>query len=217
MSPSRHPGPDERRPGRLIVLEGGEGSGKSTQAVLLSEALGAVLTHEPGGTPLGAALRGILLDDLHGPLADRTEALLMAADRAQHASELILPTLRGGRHVVCDRYIGSSVAYQGHGRGLDPAWVQELSVWAVDGLLPDLVVLLDVDETLAASRTGRPRDRIEAAGAAFHRRVRAGFLAQAQADPRRWVVVDGSDTVSGVQGEIARAVEQRLGLVAARR
>jgi dTMP kinase len=207
----------EHRPGRFIVLEGGEGSGKSTQAALLAEALGAVLTHEPGGTPLGGALRGILLDDLHGPPSDRTEALLMAADRAQHASQLILPTLRGGRHVVCDRYLGSSVAYQGYGRGLDPAWVRELSVWAVDGLLPDLVVLLDVDEALAAARTGRPRDRIEAAGEAFHRRVRAGFLSQAESDPRRWVVIDGSVTVAGVHAQIAQLVKQRLGLVAARR
>lgn len=136
----------------------------------------------------------------------------MAADRAQHASELIRPVLGEGRHVVCDRYLGSSVAYQGHGRGLDPVWVEQLSVWAVDGLLPDLVVLLDLDEEVAAGRTGRPRDRIEAAGAAFHRRVRSGFLAQAEADPGRWVVLDGSGTVTGVHREIVRLVELRLGV-----
>lgn len=198
--------------GSFIVLEGGEGSGKSTQAALLADALGAVLTREPGGTRLGAALRDLLLEDAGGAPSDRTEALLMAADRAQHVAELIRPALSDGRHVVCDRYLGSSVAYQGHGRGLDPGWVEQLSRWAVDDLLPDLVVLLDLDEEVASARTGRPRDRIEAAGSAFHRRVRSGFLTQAEADPDRWVVLDGSGTVSEVHGEIVRLVGLRLGL-----
>ena len=198
--------------GHFIVFEGGEGSGKSTQAALLAAAIGAELTHQPGGTRLGAALRSMLLDSSAGEVAERTEALLMAADRAQHVAELIVPLLSAGRTVVCDRYIGSSVAYQGFGRGLDPSSVEEISRWAVDGLAADLVVLLDIDEELASARTGSPRDRIEAAGPEFHRRVRAGFLAQAEADPRRWVVIDAAVTVTAVHEQVLDSLDQRLGI-----
>jgi dTMP kinase len=203
--------PATARRGRFIVFEGGEGSGKSTQATLLAERVDAVLTHQPGGTELGAALRRILLDGIAGAVVDRAEALLMAADRAQHVAEVIRPGLDSGRHVVCDRYIGSSVAYQGHGRDLDPQRVAEVSDWAVEGLQPDLVVLLVVDEDVARSRTGGPRDRIEAAGDGFHQRVGDGFAAQAAADPDRWVVVDGSGTVEQVEERVAAAVRERLG------
>lgn len=198
--------------GHFIVFEGGEGSGKSTQAALLAAAIGAELTHQPGGTRLGAALRSMLLDASAGEVAERTEALLMAADRAQHVAEHIQPLLSSGRTVVCDRYIGSSVAYQGFGRGLDPSRVEEISRWAVDGLAADLVVLLDIDEELAAARTGSPRDRIEAAGPEFHRRVRAGFLAQADADPRHWVVIDAAGTVTTVHEQVLDFLDQRLGI-----
>ncbi|MGI9579451.1 MAG: dTMP kinase [Microthrixaceae bacterium] len=202
---------EHERRGRFIVFEGGEGCGKSTQAERLADRLAALLTRQPGGTELGSQLRSILLDsDLE--VMDRTEALLMAADRAQHAEELIRPTLGSGRHVVCDRYTGSSVAYQGHGRGLDPTQIAGLSAWATDDLLPDLVVLLSVDQATAAERTGSPRDRIEAAGSEFHDRVRAGFEAQANADPKRWVVIDGSGTVAEVAAMIDDAVSDRLGL-----
>lgn len=198
--------------GRFVVFEGGEGSGKSTQATRLGARLGAVVTHQPGATDLGAALRRILLDGTAGEVGERAEALLMAADRAQHVAEMILPALRAGGHVVCDRYLGSSVAYQGHGRGLDPGEVRDLSLWATEGLLPDLVVLLDVDPLTARMRTGAPRDRIEAAGDGFHDRVRAGFLDQAAADPGRWVVLDGSGTVEEVAAQVDSVVAERLGL-----
>lgn len=205
--------------GSFIVFEGGEGSGKSTQAALLAERLGALLTRQPGGTAMGAQLRRILLEGApQGPaggrrseVVDRAEALLMAADRAQHVAEVIRPAMESGRHVVCDRYIGSSVAYQGHGRGLGPARIREISEWAVDGLLPDLVVLLLVDDEVALERTGGPRDRIEAAGREFHERVRRGFLAEAEAGADRWVLLDGSGTVADVADRVAEAVRERLG------
>jgi dTMP kinase len=204
--------------GRFIVFEGGEGSGKSTQAARLAEHLGALLTREPGGTPLGARLRELLLappepDAADGPpearMAVRTEALLMAADRAQHAAEVLRPALRAGRDVVCDRYIPSTVAYQGAGRGLDPDELTGISTWAVEDLQPDLVVLLEVPDDVAAARTGGARDRIEAAGADFHRRVAESFRAQAAADPGRWVVVDGDGTPDEVEARVRAAVAAR--------
>lgn len=198
--------------GSFIVFEGGEGCGKSTQSELLADRLDALLTRQPGGTELGVRLRQILLDGVAGEMVDRTEALLMAADRAQHAQAEIRPALESGRHVVCDRYVGSSVAYQGYGRGLDPEEVARISRWAVEGLTADLVVLLTVDESEAAERTGSPRDRIEAAGRGFHQRVRDGFAAQAEADPQGWVVIDGSGTVADVADRVATVVRERLGL-----
>ncbi|MGE3620180.1 MAG: dTMP kinase [Acidimicrobiia bacterium] len=195
--------------GRFIALEGGEGSGKSTQARRLAERLGATPTFEPGDTELGRALRTLVLDPGGGPISARAEALLMAADRAQHVDQLVRPTLEAGRDVVTDRYAASSVAYQGHGRGLDPAEVEHLSHWASGGLWPDLVVLLDVDVEVAATRVGDEPDRLEAAGVEFHRRVRAGFLAQAAADPGRWAVVDATGDPDAVAGSVWRAVVAR--------
>ena len=128
--------------GRFIVFEGPDGGGKSTQSALLAERLGAVLTRQPGGTAIGGALRAILLDPANTGLSDRAEALLMAADRAQHATELIRPSLAAGRHVVCDRYLYSSIAYQGYGRGLGPDRVRDISAWATDELWPDLAAAL---------------------------------------------------------------------------
>jgi dTMP kinase len=197
--------------GRFIVFEGGEGSGKSTQAGLLADRLDAVLTRQPGGTEIGAALRGILLDTANIGLAPRAEALLMAADRAQHAAELIRPALDSGRHVVCDRYTYSSVAYQGHGRGLDPVRVRELSAWATDELWPDLVVLLDVAPEAAAARLVRDLDRFELAGDDFHERVRSGFLDQARSEPDRWVVIDGTLAVEDVAAAVWAAVGPLVG------
>ena len=198
--------------GRFIVLEGGEGSGKSTQATLLSAALEAVQTREPGGTAVGAQLREVLLGRGTTGLSDRAEALLMAADRAQHVAEVVEPALAAGRHVVCDRFLGSSVAYPGYGRGLDPVEVRDLSVWATAGLLPDLVVLLTVPAEESVRRTGGARDRIEDAGTDFHQRVADGFAAQAAADPDRWVVVDGTGTKDEVSATVRAAVADRLGL-----
>lgn len=196
--------------GRLIVFEGGEGTGKSTQAQLLAERIGAVTTREPGGTGLGGHLRGLLLGVAgDAPIADRTEALLMAADRAQHAAEILRPALAAGRDVVCDRYIASTVAYQGAGRGLDGAELRRISDWAVDGLVPDLVVLLVVPEEVAWERTGGARDRIEAAGREFHRRVVASFLSQAEADPDTWVVLDGTGGVDEVHARVLDVLARR--------
>ncbi len=198
--------------GSFVVLEGGEGGGKSTQAARLADHLDAVLTRQPGGTAIGARLRELLLDGVAGDMDARTEALLMAADRAQHVVEVIEPALASGRHVVCDRYIPSSVAYQGFGRGLDPDEVRRTSDWAVDGLQPDLVVLLVVPPEVAAGRTGGARDRIEAAGAAFHDRVAAAFRSMADADPAGWVVVDGVGSEDEVWDRVRSAVADRLGV-----
>jgi dTMP kinase len=193
------------------VFEGGEGSGKSTQARRLADRLDALLTVEPGGTPTGAALRAMLLDPATGALDARAEALLMAADRADHVATVIRPALEAGTDVVCDRYAHSSIAYQGHGRGLDPDEVARLSDWASGGLWPDVVVLLTVADETAASRLGSELDRFEREGSGFHDRVRAGFDAMAAADPDRWVVIDGVGTVDEVAARVADAVEARLG------
>ena len=202
--------------GCFIVFEGGEGCGKSTQSTRLADSLGALWTRQPGGSPLGVRIREVVLAaadaDEAAPLDDRAEALLMAADRAQHVAEVIEPTLAAGRHVVCDRYTPSTIAYQGHGRGLDPGQLTELSSWAARGLQPDLIILLDVDEATAAQRRGAVSDRIEAAGDEFHRRVVASYRAQAAADPDRWVVIDGSGDVDAVAALVQDAVSERLGL-----
>ncbi len=198
--------------GRFIAFEGGEGSGKSTQARRLAAWLGAELTREPGGTEIGERLRAILLDPGTVDLVPRAEALLMAADRAQHAAEVVRPALDAGRDVVCDRYAGSSIAYQGHGRGLPPDEVRRLSGWASDGLWPDLVVLLEVPAAEAGRRLDRDLDRFEQEGDGFHQRVAAGFRAQVAADPTRWEVVDGSGTIDEVELRVRVAVAQRLQL-----
>jgi dTMP kinase len=195
--------------GRFIAFEGGEGSGKSTQAVRLAERLGAVRTREPGGTTIGAAIRALLLDPATHGLADRAEALLMAADRAQHVAEVVAPALAAGRHVVTDRFAGSSLAYQGYGRGLPVDEVEQISRWATAGTWPDLVILLEVPAEVAASRTGGARDRMEAAGEGFHRRVADGFRALAAADPDRWVVLDGASPPDRVTDAVWQVVTDR--------
>ncbi|HET8930741.1 MAG TPA: dTMP kinase [Acidimicrobiales bacterium] len=197
--------------GRFIVFEGGEASGKSTQASLLAERLGAVSTREPGGTALGERLRALLLDPATGDLDARTELLLMAAARAEHVARVIAPALASGRDVVCDRFSASSVAYQAYGRGLGPDEVADVSRWATAGLEPDLIVLLQVDDDTRASRLGRHRDRLEAAGGAFHSRVAEGFRALAAADPDRWVVLDGGEQVDQIAAVVAATVHARLG------
>jgi dTMP kinase len=192
--------------GRLIAFEGGEACGKSTQAAILAERLGAVLTREPGGTDVGVRIREILLGAGTVDLDPRAEALLMAADRAHHVATLVRPAIEAGRDVVTDRYIGSSLAYQGYGRGLGVAEVARISAWATGGLDPDVVVLLDVPDGVAAARLGDQRDRLEAEGPEFHRRVIAGFRALAAADPQRWVVVDGTGPVDAVAARVLAAV-----------
>jgi dTMP kinase len=198
--------------GRFVAFEGGEGSGKSTQARLLAERWGAVLTFEPGATPVGARLREILLSPETGDLDDRAEALLMAADRAHHVATTIRPALMRGRHVVSDRYVGSSLAYQGHARGLGIEAVAAINAFGTDGLVPDLVVLLVVPEEVASQRmaaAGAP-DRLEAAGAEFHRRVAEGYAMLAAHDPERWLAVDGTGTPEEVEARVLAAVATRL-------
>ncbi len=192
--------------GRLIAFEGGEGSGKSTQARLLAEWSGAVLTHEPGGTDVGRRIRAVVLDPSASALDERAEALLMAADRAQHVAEVVRPALDGGQDVVSDRFSGSTLAYQGYGRGLALDELAWLSRWAARGLDPDLVVLLDVPADVAfARRCGAP-DRMEAEDRAFHARVMEGYRKLAAAQPDRWVVVDGSGTVEEVADLVRKAL-----------
>ena len=159
---------------------------------------------------MGRAIRRILLEQDDTEVDDRAEALLLAADRAQHVAEVVLPALTDGRDVVTDRFSGSTLAYQGWGRGLDPGWLKELSGWASRGLEPDLFVLLDVDPQVAGSRRCGNGDRMERAGEAFHHRVLEGYRALATADPGRWVVVDGSGPVETVSAAVREAVSTRL-------
>lgn len=198
--------------GHFIAFEGGEGSGKSTQARRLAERLGsrALFTFEPGDSPLGAEVRRLLLDSLELEITDRAEALLMAADRAQHVVEVVQPALEAGRTVITDRFAGSSVAYQGHGRQLPATEVEQLSRWATDGLWPDLIVLLEVSPRDAEARLVGLKDRVESAGEAFHTRVHDGFLVQAMADPDRWAVVDGTASEDDVAAAIWEVVSIRF-------
>ncbi len=199
----------------FIAFEGGEGTGKSTQARLLAEALGTTPTRQPGGTELGTKIREMLLDPDAGDINVRAEALLMAADRAQHAVE-IRAALASGLNVVTDRYLYSSVAYQGFGRQMAPEYIRDLSLWATDGLLPDVVVFLTVPPEVATERiaaSGRDLDRMELAGPEFHDRVRRGFEAQYnqdQAQNRRWVRVDGLGTEEEVAHRVWSAINERL-------
>ncbi len=203
-------------PGFFVSFEGGDGVGKSTHARLLGEWLGAVtgrevvVTREPGGTEFGREVRRLVL---HGDHVDpRAEALLYAADRAHHVATLVRPALERGAVVVTDRYLDSSVAYQAGGRELAEDEVEQLSLWATRGLLPDVTILLDLDPVVAeARRTGEP-DRLERAGDGFHRRTREAFLRRAAADPGRWVVIDAGGEVSDIQAQIRVDVAARLDL-----
>jgi dTMP kinase len=185
--------------GLFITLEGGDGSGKTTQASLLERWLvergrTVVRTREPGGTEFGTEVREIVLHS-RGHIAPRAEALLYAADRAQHIATKVRPALERGEVVVQDRYLDSSVAYQGAGRVLDGDEIRDLSLWAAEGLLPDLTILLDLDEQAARERldgANKRFDRLEAEKGEFHARVRAAFLTLAENEPERFIVVDAS-------------------------
>jgi dTMP kinase len=200
----------------FLTLEGGDAAGKTTQAVALERWLTeqgrtVVRTREPGGTPLGAEIRALLLHG--GEVAPRAEALLYAADRAHHVATVVRPALARGDVVVQDRYLDSSVAYQGAGRVLDPEEVRGLSTWATEGLLPDLTVLLDLEPAVARQRRGgrAAEDRLESEQDDFHERVRSAFLALAAAAPERFVVVDAALPEQEVAARIRAAVEPRLG------
>ena len=181
--------------GLFIALEGGEGAGKSTQATRLVAALRSrgyevVATFEPGGTAVGRQIRTVLLDGANTEMSPRTEAMLYAADRAQHVNEVIRPALERGAIVVTDRYVDSSLAYQGAGRALDSHEVRRLSRWATDGLRPDLTVLLDVAPSVGLARVTGPGDRLEAEAVAFHERVRESFLDLARRGRDHYLVID---------------------------
>jgi dTMP kinase len=198
--------------GCYIAFEGSEGSGKSTHARRLAVELDAVLTFEHGGTPIGKLVRAILADPANGEMTDKTEALLIAADRAQHIEQVVRPALAAGRDVVSDRSIYSSLAYQGYGRGLPLDEVRAVNEWAIDGCWPDLVVLLDVPaEQLAHRMRRRELDRFERSGPAFYGRVAEGFRRLAAADPKRWVVVDVHGSIQEVADAVRDAVRERVG------
>lgn len=198
--------------GLFVTLEGGDGAGKTTQADRLESWLRdqgrqVLRTREPGGSDLGRELRHIVLHH-KGHIDPRAEALLYAADRAHHIATVVRPALARGHVVVQDRYLDSSVAYQGAGRVLDAGEIRDLSLWAAEGLLPDLTVLLDLDENAARERVdGRGEaDRLEAEAADFHGRVRWGFLDLARDEPDRFLVLDASQPVD----DLAAAIRQRI-------
>lgn len=198
--------------GRFIVLEGGEGVGKSTQVGLLAATLGAggrevVVTFEPGDTRAGAELREVLLH-ADNPVSPRAELLLMLADRAQHVAEVVRPALERGAVVVCDRYSPSTIVYQGVARGLGVEEIERLSTWAADGVDPDVVVVLDLPDEIAEARVSAARDRFERAGADFHARVRDAYRTLAPA--RDWVLVDAAGTPAEVAERVLSAVSRFL-------
>jgi dTMP kinase len=204
-------GAAEQLPGLFVAFEGGEGSGKTTQSRLIAiwlrdQGFDVVQTREPGATKIGMRLRAILLDAAERGLSARAEALLYAADRAEHVEKVIRPALYRGALVVCDRYVDSSLAYQGAGRSLDPEDVSKVNAWATGGLVPHLTVLIDTPPELGLSRLGGAVDRIEAEPLEFHERVRKEFRALAAAAPERYLVVDGTLPT----GEITREIQDRI-------
>ncbi|AVZ74449.1 dTMP kinase [Streptomyces lunaelactis] len=203
--------------GFFIAMEGGDGAGKSTQVDALAEWIRAkghevVVTREPGATPIGKRLRSILLDVSSAGLSNRAEALLYAADRAEHVGSVVRPALERGAIVISDRYIDSSVAYQGAGRDLSPTEIARISRWATDGLVPHLTVLLDVSPEAARERFTEAPDRLESEPAEFHQRVRAGFLTLAAADPGRYLVVDAGQEPSSVATVVRHRLDRLLPL-----
>jgi dTMP kinase len=197
--------------GLFLALEGGEGAGKSTQARLLAiwlrgQGYDVVATHEPGATKVGMRLRALLLDTAHAGLSPQAETLMYAADRAEHVAVVIRPALERGAIVVTDRYVDSSLAYQGAGRRLPVSEVEDLNRRATGGLVPDLTILLDLSPMEGLARRERSADRLEAEPAEFHQRVRAGFLALADAEPERYLVLDATRPPA----EISREIQERI-------
>ena len=204
--------------GKFITFEGPEGGGKSTHIRLLAERLRAegrtvLVTREPGGTPLAEKIRGLVREELDDPPVTRSEVLLFLAARAQVVSQVIRPALARGEWVLCDRFADSTFAYQGYGRGIDVGLLRNFNDFATEGLVPDLTILLDVPLEVSRSRlaarqaaTATAADRIEQAGTMFHRRLREGFLELAQAEPKRFAVIDSSGGVEQVATAVAAAV-----------
>jgi dTMP kinase len=202
-------------PGLFVAFEGGEGSGKTTQARLVAiwlRELGydVVTTHEPGATKVGMRLRALLLDTAHTGMSPHAEALMYAADRAEHVSSVIGPALGRGAVVITDRFVDSSLAYQGAGRSLPVAEIARVNAWATGGRMPDLTVLLDMDPLAGLARRTRSADRLEAEPASFHDRVRAGFLALAADDPGRYLVLDATRPPQELTHEITDRIQALL-------
>ncbi|MCW2815453.1 MAG: Thymidylate kinase [Nocardioides sp.] len=196
--------------GVFVCFEGGEGSGKSTQsgrlaAWLADDGYDVLSTFEPGDTPVGREVRRIVLSPETGALSDRTEALLYAADKAEHVDTVVRPALERGAVVITDRYVDSTLAYQGAGRTLDVAEVEAVARWATGGLRPHLTVVLDLAPEAGLGRFAE-RDRIEGESLEFHERVRAAFVAMAAADPDHYLVLDARADVETVEAAIRTAV-----------
>lgn len=206
--------------GKFITFEGPEGSGKTTQLLLLAKYLKEighqiVVTREPGGTPISEKIRNILLETHGLELGDRTELLLMVASRAQNTDEIISPALREGKIVLCDRYSDSTLAYQSYGRGLDIEQARKMCLFATAGLQPHLTFLLDIDPVVGLERAkdsakgknpSGVQDRMESQGIEFHKRVRDGFLRLAAAEPKRFVIIDGSQPIESIHLEIVKKI-----------
>lgn len=206
------------RRGMFIVFEGGDGAGKSTQAALLAASLEAMDRHvlrtrEPGGTLVGEKLRGLILDHGNGTVDARTEALMFAASRAAHVEQVLRPTLAEGTDIICDRYIDSSVAYQGVGRGLGTDKVLALNTWATSGLVPDLTVVLDIDPVAGRARRLRDNateDRLESEPDDFHASIRNAFLDLAAAAPERYLVLNALDDSVTLEKKVFARVKEFL-------
>ncbi len=203
--------------GRFITLEGGEGAGKSTQARFIRDWLQAqhrsvVLTREPGGSPLAEAIRGLVLNDWEEGIAPATEALLMFAARAAHVRSTILPALRAGSDVICDRFTDSSYAYQGAGKGVDESALAALESLSLEGLRPDLTLIFDLPPSVGLARAQARGDanRFEAETLEFMERVRAGFLRRAAQQPQRYAIVDAAADQAAVQQAVVKILESRL-------
>jgi dTMP kinase len=201
--------------GVFVCFEGGEGAGKSTQSRALATSLEergfhTLLTFEPGDTPVGKEVRRIVLDPATGELSDRTEVLLYAADKAEHVDTVVLPALTRGEVVITDRYVDSTLAYQGAGRTLAAAEVEQVARWATHDLRPHLTVVLDVDPEHGFGRFAE-RDRIEGESPEFHQRVRAAFVEMAAADPDHYLVVDAGRSAADIADEVLARVEPLLG------
>lgn len=200
--------------GVFITFEGGDGGGKSTQVARLAESLRAlghevVASREPGGTPIAEKIREVLLDPANHEMGDRTEALLFAAGRAEHVHHLIRPALERGAIVISDRFMDSSIVYQGMGRGLGAQDVMGLNMWATGNLKPHLTIVLDVDAGFGLDRIGE-KDRIEQASRELHDKVRQGYLQLAAAEPERYLVVNAQQPIDVIAAEVLARVEQLL-------
>jgi dTMP kinase len=207
--------------GLFVSFEGIEGSGKSTQVALLAQVLRSrgyeiIVTREPGGTPVGQVLRRLLLESSSSPLASSTELLLMLADRAQHVQEIVAPALRVNKIVMSDRFVDSTTAYQGYGRGVELALLAQLNAFACSGCMPALTLVLDLPVSEGLHRVRQRQsgtqgtDRFEAESVAFHERVRIGYLEIARSDPQRVCILDAARPVEMIHQEILAVVQSRL-------